>query len=193
MFVTGWMEAEAVERGATDFEAGGSRFESCRSRSRFGGKVRPVDTEPTLHIRLLGGLSLVHGDQAVTAVHSPRLHSLLGYLLLHRDAPQLRQHLAFTFWPDSSEAQARNNLRQILHELRHALPDADRFLLADARTAGWRADASFELDVGGLRVRAGRGRRQHGAEGPSASRCERAAELYRGELLPGCYDGVDRA
>ena len=32
MVATGWMEAEAVERGATAFEAGGSRFESCRSR-----------------------------------------------------------------------------------------------------------------------------------------------------------------
>ena len=104
-----------------------------------GSKVRAVGTEPILHIRLLGGVSLTHGDEAVTAVHSPRLHSLLGYLLLHRDTPQLRQHLAFTFWPDSNEAQARNNLRQILHELRHALPEAERFLFADTRTAGWRS------------------------------------------------------
>src|SRR5215472_5026386 len=86
-----------------------------------GSNVRAVGTEPILHIRLLGGVSLTHGDEAVTAVHSPRLHSLLGYLLLHRETPQLRQHLAFTFWPDSNEAQARNNLRQMLHELRHAL------------------------------------------------------------------------
>src|SRR5215469_6033396 len=111
--------------------------------ARTGDRVRDVGTEPILHIRLLGGVSLTHGDEAVTAVHSPRLHSLLGYLLLHRDTPQLRQHLAFTFWPDSNEAQARNNLRQMLHELRHALPEAERFLFADTRTAGWRSDASF--------------------------------------------------
>jgi DNA-binding SARP family transcriptional activator len=90
----------------------------------------------TLHIRLLGDFSLRYGDEPVAGINTPRLHSLLAYLVLHRDIPQLRQHLAFLFWPDTSEAQARNNLRQILHELRHTLPDADRFLHADARTLG---------------------------------------------------------
>ena len=146
-----------------------------------------VGTEPVLHIRLLGGLSLMHGEQAVTAVHSPRLHSLLGYLLLHRDTPQLRQHLAFTFWPDSSEAQARNNLRQILHELRHALPDAERFLIADTRTAGWRRDASFDLDVAAFESAVTEASAS-GGEAQERAALERAVALYRGELLPGCYD-----
>jgi len=147
-----------------------------------------VDAALPLHIRLLGGLSLVHGDQPVTAIHSPRLHSLLAYLLLHRDAPQLRQHLAFTFWPDSSEAQARNNLRQLLHELRHALPEADRFLVADNRTAGWRADSAFELDLATFEEALAEAAAARG-DGRERVALERAAELYRGDLLPGCYDG----
>ena len=146
-----------------------------------------MDTEPILHIRLLGGLSLVHGEEAVTAVHSPRLHSLLGYLLLHRDTPQLRQHLAFTFWPDSSEAQARNNLRQILHELRHALPEAERFLFADTRTAGWRRDATFELDVAAFESALAEAGASRG-EAEERAALELAVALYRGDLLPGCYD-----
>jgi DNA-binding SARP family transcriptional activator len=146
-----------------------------------------VSTGPTLNIRLLGGLSLVHAGEPVTAIHSPRLHSLLAYLLLHRDAPQLRQHLAFTFWPDSSEAQARNNLRQILHELRHALPEAERFLVADTRTAGWRADAAFELDVSAFEAALAEAAGCRGDPGERAA-LERAAEVYRGDLLPGCYD-----
>ncbi|MGZ6141161.1 MAG: ATP-binding protein, partial [Myxococcaceae bacterium] len=147
-----------------------------------------MGTEPTLHIRLLGGLSLAHGDQPVTGVSSPRLHSLLAYLLLHRDTPQLRQHLAFVFWPDSSEAQARNNLRQILHELRHALPDADRFLVADTRIAGWRADAGFALDVASFEAAVSEAAGSRG-EAPERAALERAVALYRGDLLPGCYDG----
>ena len=143
-------------------------------RGAGGGKVRAVGTEPTLHIRLLGGLSLVHGDQAVTAVHSPRLHSLLGYLLLHRDAPQLRQHLAFTFWPDSSEAQARNNLRQILHELRHALPESERFLFADTPDRRLARRRVLRARRRRLRVRGGRGSgrpgRGAGALGAGAGR-----------------------
>ena len=47
-----------------------------------------------------------------------RLQSLLAYLVMHRDSPQARQHLAFLFWPDASEAQARANLRKALYELR---------------------------------------------------------------------------
>ncbi|HZW90462.1 MAG TPA: AAA family ATPase [Myxococcaceae bacterium] len=146
-----------------------------------------MGTEPILHIRLLGGLSLMHGEQPVTAVHSPRLHSLLGYLLLHRDTPQLRQHLAFTFWPDSSEAQARNNLRQILHELRHALPDAERFLVADTRIAGWRRDSTFELDVAAFESALAEATASRG-EPQERAALELAVDLYRGDLLPGCYD-----
>jgi DNA-binding SARP family transcriptional activator len=149
--------------------------------------VRAVGTEPILHIRLLGGVSLTHGDEAVTAVHSPRLHSLLGYLLLHRDTPHLRQHLAFTFWPDSNEAQARNNLRQILHELRHALPESERFLFADTQTAGWRPDACFELDVADFEAAANEASASRGDTHERAA-LERAVGLYRGDLLPGCYD-----
>jgi DNA-binding SARP family transcriptional activator len=67
-------------------------------------------------------------------IDSPRLQSLLAYLVLHRTAPQSRQHLAFLFWLDSTEAQARNNLRQSLHLLKHALPDADHFLQSDVQS-----------------------------------------------------------
>ena len=84
------------------------------------------------HVRLLGECSL-HLDRAPPAgeplseVNTPRLQALLAYLLLHRDAPQSRSHLAFLFWPDSTEAQAHTNLRTLLHRLRQALPDGDRF------------------------------------------------------------------
>jgi hypothetical protein len=47
----------------------------------------------------------------VPPLGSARAESLLAYLLLHRDAAQPRQRLAFLLWPDSSEPQARTNLR----------------------------------------------------------------------------------
>jgi len=101
---------------------------------------------------------------------------LLAYLVLHRDAPQLRQHLAFRLWPDSTESQARTNLRHVLHNLRRALPDADRFLDVGSRTLGWRPEASLWLDVAVFE--------QALAEG----RLEDAVEVYGGELLEGNYD-----
>src|SRR2546422_495143 len=102
---------------------------------------------PTLHIRLLGDFSLFYGDQQVTSLNSTRLQSLLAYLVLHRDVPQHRQHLAFLFWPDATEAQARNNLRQLLHQLRQALPDVEQFLHTDTSMLYWRLDTPFSLDV----------------------------------------------
>jgi DNA-binding SARP family transcriptional activator len=81
---------------------------------------------PTLHIYLMGDFRLVYGGTLVTTVNSPRLQSLLAYLVLHRHSPQSRQHLAFLLWPDSTEVQARNSLRNLLHQLRQALPNANQ-------------------------------------------------------------------
>ncbi|TME04140.1 MAG: hypothetical protein E6I80_18675 [Chloroflexi bacterium] len=69
---------------------------------------------PTLHIHLLGDFRLVSGETPVTTITVPRVQSLLAYLVLHRTAPQDRSHLAFLLWPDSTEAQAHTNLRQLL-------------------------------------------------------------------------------
>ena len=76
---------------------------------------------PTLHVRLLGDFLLLADDVPITTFEMPRLQSLLAYLLLHHDAPQVRSHLAFVLWPDSTDAQAHANLRNILHHVRHAL------------------------------------------------------------------------
>src|SRR5262245_28596309 len=118
-----------------------------------------------------------------------RVQSLLAYLLLHADAPQSRAQLSFTFWPDASEANGRNSLRQLLHQLRQALPDADRYLRADAASVQWSPDSSWSLDVaqfeGALREAEGAARARD-AERRRAC-LERAVELYRGPLLPSCY------
>jgi DNA-binding SARP family transcriptional activator len=68
-------------------------------------------------------------------------------LLLHRDAPQQRQHLAFLLWPSSTERQAHTNLRKVLHNLRRTLPGADRWIEIGLRTLQWRPDAPLWLDV----------------------------------------------
>ena len=52
-----------------------------------------------LRIQLLGEFGLTYDGTPVTAMNSPRLQILLAYLILHRAAPQPRQHLAFLFGP----------------------------------------------------------------------------------------------
>ena len=67
---------------------------------------------PILRVRLLGEFSLNYDDKPLTTISTPRLQSLLTYLIIHRNAPQARNHLAFCLWPDLPEARARANLRR---------------------------------------------------------------------------------
>jgi DNA-binding SARP family transcriptional activator/predicted ATPase len=147
-------------------------------------------TTPTLHLRLLGDFSLLYNDQQVTSLNTTRLRSLLTYLVLHRDVPQQRQHLAFLFWPDATEAQARNNLRQLLHQLRQAFPAVEQFLSADAHLLHWHPVTSFHLDVAEFEqtLTLADGATQRNDQHALQAALEQADNLYRGELLPGCYD-----
>src|SRR3954464_8935631 len=101
----------------------------------------------TLQIQLFGNFQILYEGKSVTALHQARPQSLLAYLLLHASTPQSRRHLAFRLWPDSSEAQARTNLRRELHTLRKTLPDAEHFLDIGTQTVQWRANGAYGLDV----------------------------------------------
>ena len=139
-------------------------------------------TTDRLQIALLGDFRLVYGSSScITELHSvntARLQALLGYLLLHRAAPQARDHLAFLFWPDTNEAQALTNLRNLLHKLRQALPTPERFLLIDSRFVQWQPAAPYTLDVAAFEEAV--------AHATTAAELADAIALYRGELLPSC-------
>ena len=62
-----------------------------------------------------------------------RLQSLLAYLVLHRATSVSRQRLAFLLYPDSTEEQARTNLRNLVYLLRKALPLLIRTIRVDRR------------------------------------------------------------
>jgi predicted ATPase/DNA-binding SARP family transcriptional activator len=140
-----------------------------------------------LRIKLLGEFSLVYDDLEVTRLNADRPQTLLAYLLLHRQAPQPRQHVAFVLWPDSAESQARTNLRNLLFTLRQALPASERFLAGDTHTLQWQADASHTLDVAQFEAALSAAGRAGNNE--ERRRClEEAVSFYQGELLPGNYD-----
>lgn len=141
----------------------------------------------TLQIQLFGEFCLTLDNAPVAALNTPKLQLLLAYLVLHRDTPQARQGLAYRFWPDSNDSQARTNLRNAIHLLRTALPDAEQFLRIDNQTVQWRADSPFTLDVAAF---------EEGMQAvvaikdlPAAqAMLKRLLTLYRGELLSGFYE-----
>jgi DNA-binding SARP family transcriptional activator/tetratricopeptide (TPR) repeat protein len=143
-----------------------------------------------LRIRLLGAFDVSTEPPFPTRLYTPRLQSLLAYLLLHRDVPQLRAHLAFLLWPDSSESQARTNLRNLLHQLRHSAPYLDRYLLIDSATVCWHSCEEVSLDVAEFEqaLDAAESARRTGESDGVRAALQRAVGLYRNDLLPSCYD-----
>lgn len=134
---------------------------------------------PDLHVQLLGDFRLTYDDKPLTRIVHARQQALLAYLLLHRDAPQSRRHLAFLFWPDTDESQALTNLRNLLHKLRRAWPDSENFLQVGTQTIQWHPNAPTTVDVTDFFAL---------AQSSSQADLEQAVTLYQGDLLPSCYD-----
>jgi DNA-binding SARP family transcriptional activator/class 3 adenylate cyclase len=147
-------------------------------------------TGPTLEVSLLGQQRVLVKGAALEALPSARSLELLAYLVLHRGVPQLRQHVAGVFWPESTEDQARSNLRHELHRLRTAIPEADRCLRADTRTVCWSDDAPARVDVTEFEAAlAEADTAEERGDAPGFRRAaERAAKAYGGDLLPGIYE-----
>ena len=161
----------------------------CQTRQIRRGTVAPPSVH-TVHIRLLGDFSLTRDGRLVDEINTPRLQALIAYLALHRDAPQLRQQVAFLFWPESSEGQARNNLRQLLHALRRALPSLDDVLAVDNHTLQWRRDVALHLDVDDFKRACDAIEQANQRQNVTPLYTVEAQLIasYQGDLLPGCYD-----
>ena len=128
-----------------------------------------------LQVRLLGAVEIILDGRRLRAFNSIRLQRFLALIALRRD-PQHRSRLAFELWPDSDEHQARTNLRKLLHDFRHSLPDIGEFVEIDNEIVRWIATGPSEVDV--LRFQ----------DAMSAGDFELAARLYSRDLLPACYD-----
>jgi len=158
--------------------------------SQSTGPARQAVTHAPFRIELFGKFRMSQAGASIAAVNTNRLKSLLTYLVLHGDTPQGREHLAFLLWPDSNEAQARTNLRQLLHHLRRALPDECGFLYADNHTVQLRRDRACSVDVVEFEAAlAAAESATRGADLATELRAlEDAARLYQDDLLPGFYD-----
>ena len=95
-------------------------------------------------------------------------------------APILRQRIAGSLWPESSDAQALTNLRRELHHLREGWPALDALVDAGSRTLTWSGKAGAIVDLVAFEAAA-----DLGLAGDCAA-LQEAARLYRGDVLPDC-------
>ena len=147
------------------------------------------DAGGELQIQLLGGFQVRVDGVPLDGLRSGRARSLLAFLVLGPNVAHSRQGLAAMFWPDSSDAQARTNLRNVLHLLRHAAPALDVALHAGATTVEWRPVGPVTVDVHRFDAALAAASAAD-PDDPDAliARCRAAVELHNGELLAGDLD-----
>jgi DNA-binding SARP family transcriptional activator len=128
-----------------------------------------------LELSLLGGFRLRSTAGPDLPVTRRKAQALLAYLALPAGRVHPRDKLAALLWPDTTDSQARQNLRQALAALRRGLGAAARAL----RTT----DAVVVLDPDLLAVDVARFERLVAETRPAA--LEEAVVVYEGALLEG--------
>jgi predicted ATPase/DNA-binding SARP family transcriptional activator len=134
-----------------------------------------------LEIRLFGGLEIRCEDAPIGGFISGKVPALLAYLAV-TGRPHQRHTLAALFWGEMADADANNNLRQTLSNLRKVL---DGTLLVTRDTVAWNPAVVHTLDTAQFEahLRAGR-------DAPAAVRAsafQQAAALYHGDFLAGVF------
>jgi DNA-binding SARP family transcriptional activator len=148
----------------------------------------------SFNVSLLGRFGVCRDGQSVAGFETRRVQELFAYLLLHRGRSQSREVLAGSLWTDSGDEQSRKSLRQALWQLQTALeskpePESGTLLKVDPEWIALNPAVDLWLDVAVLekafeRVRGVRGR---DLDASRITALQEAVDLYRGDLLEGCY------
>lgn len=137
-----------------------------------------------LDVKFFGRYQLTRDGRPITLSSQPA-QLLFAHLILHAGTLIPREELAGCFWPDSTAANARSNLRHALWRLRQALePDVaegapEAYIRCEGPAVGFNAAAPYRFDVDLL---------DRDRPAWSLDDLLAAAEAYQGELLPGFYD-----
>jgi len=107
--------------------------------------------------------------------------SLFAYLILNAGKAHRRERLAGLLWPDSSEENARSNLRHELWRLRKTIETGEEiFFRIDDLTITFQPESKYSLDVQQLEGLP--------LEDSKAEDLSKALSVYQGDLLPGFYE-----
>lgn len=145
-----------------------------------------------LAIYLFGGFRVDLGGNPLTAFGTDKNRALLAYLALESGRPHRREALAALLWPDHSETEARNSLRQALYQLRQILPrlaEIETHLLVTGGQVQFNPSSDHWIDAAEFNARLSTCRTHHPAGMELCAGCleslQLAVQLYQGELLEG--------
>jgi DNA-binding SARP family transcriptional activator len=141
----------------------------------------------TLCIRLFGSLQLEREGRPLPNLPARRVGDLLAYLCLNRETLHTRERLAGLLWADADEDRARHSLNTALWRLQRVLrSDASAgrpYLRVSPQAIGFNTDSDCWLDVAEFESRCALA-----AQSGDQALYEQAVDLYRGDLLPDCYE-----
>ncbi|SDZ78586.1 BTAD domain-containing putative transcriptional regulator [Rubrimonas cliftonensis] len=97
-------------------------------------------------IRVIGGFALLGADGPVD-LRNRKAQAIVAHIALSSPPVQPRERLAFALWSERAAEQARQSLRQTLHDLRRALGAAFDELVDVRRDAVGLRHEAFTVDV----------------------------------------------
>jgi predicted ATPase/DNA-binding SARP family transcriptional activator len=142
-------------------------------------------------IEFFGGLAVCREDERITRFATQKTASLLAYLAFYFQKSHTRETLIELLWPECELNSGRTRLSTLLSYLRHLLEppgtQAGTVVQADRTTVRLNPDA-VTTDVAEFeRLLQQATRTEAGAK--RLDLLQRAVSLYKGEILPGSYEG----
>jgi DNA-binding SARP family transcriptional activator len=149
-----------------------------------------------IQITLFGPFEVRCEDNPVRGLEARKAQELLAYLLIQRGRAWSREFLAELLWGQRIPAQSKKYLRQTLWQVQSALaaqtsePAVADLLALDGEWIRYNEQCAVQLDVAAFEQAHNRAEGVPGSEldGQEAVALRQAVQLYRGDLMPGCYE-----
>ncbi len=139
---------------------------------------------------MLGGLRLTVGAQTTTRFRTQKTAALLAYLACHPERAHAREVLVELLWPEDDPESGRHKLSVALSALRQQLEPPggpDGAVLVTERAAVRLSPGAVVTDLAEFE-RALQAADRASAPDDRVPALVQAVDLYRGELLAGCYE-----
>jgi DNA-binding SARP family transcriptional activator len=146
-------------------------------------------------IHLFGKFEVRCDQTILTNLPGGKMRELLCYLVLNSSQVQFREALATHLWPDCSSIKSKKCLRQSLWQLQRTLKSAlngqaEHALLINAESIRLDLKGCLSVDVTAFEqaYELARGVPGNQLDDEKARILGHAIDLYRGDLLEGCYE-----